>query len=515
MEGSVVIAQVAAALAWHSPAGLFSSPRLERLLDEIAGSLPPPPSRADHGPLVRDILHVLTTAYRVGGHTRLAWRWIERDDARRHSVALTRQGREALPGSLSGAVAASGGRLHRVDLGARKLTDRASVLAGLCAATDLVVLHLHPYDVVPSIALAMLERAGHRPPTLLLNHADHVFWVGLSCSDVVVHLRHSGARLSGTRRRLPSRRSAILPVPLGRPPVMADRAGARCSLGYADGDVVAVSIASGYKYDSPDQPGLLSILEEAMEQCPDLSVLAVGPGDRSDWQAAAGRWGGRFRAFGVLDDVAGILAAADIYLDSFPFSSLTSMLEAGQRSLPILAYGDPGADAEVLAFDDPATEGMAVREPTRAGYVAALRRLVDDPAARVERGRQVELALRACHEGRGWLDSLELAYAQAVTVRAAGIAGPASPVDDPPPQSCPELDRRLLLLLDGQQQDAPRGVRGHLRTAPLSLRLEEWRRSLGGDRPLSVFVLLPEGALMLARRASMLAHRIRPVRRTR
>lgn len=512
-EGAAVIAQVAAALGWHSPTGLFASPRLEACLALIAARVESPLPRQARPQVTHNVLHVLTTAYPVGGHTRLAWRWIERDESRRHSVALTRQGREALPEPLVGAVTASGGRLHRVDRAGRRLTDRASVLAGLCAEADLVVMHVHPFDVVPPMALAAIDRAGGRPPTILVNHADHLFWIGLSSADVVAHLRASGARLSEVRRGLPAHRSAIVPVPLVGPSAPVDRPGARRALGYAERDVLAVSIASGYKFGLPDEDGLLPVLEAALAECPALSVLAVGPGGRADWRAAAGRWGRRLRALDVQQDLSAVLAAADIYLDSHPFSSLTSMLEAGQRAIPLLAYGDPGVDARVLAFDDPATADLALGEPTRAGYVATLRRLVDDPGARLARGRQIEGALAACHEGRAWLELLETAYARAVDNRASDHATPAQPAADPPMLSFDDLDRRLLYLLDAQQRDAPRGVRGHLRFAPFRIRLEEWRRSRLDDQPLSALVLLPEWVLMLARRASMLPRPIRCSRR--
>jgi hypothetical protein len=445
----------------------------------------------------------------MGGHTRLAWRWIEGDDGRVHSVAVTRQAYEPMPDSLLEAVRARGGRIERIDRAAPGIIRRAAALQALAAQADLVVLHTHPFDVVPSIALAGLDRSGARPPTILLNHADHLFWIGLSSSDLVLHLRSSGARLSFARRGLSPDRSGILPVPLSRAPQPVRREDARRALGYSSGEVLAVSIASGYKFGSTEGGSMLPLLEQAMERCPDLRVLAVGPGDRAEWQAAAKRVAGRIVSFGNRDDLAAIYGSADIYLDSYPFSSLTSMLEAGQQRIPLLAYSDAGPDADVLGFDDPATEGLAVRARSPAEYVSALEQLVDDPAARLERGRQIAGAIATSHEGQGWRDHLERAYARASAVHVSPRDLAEIPSVDPVPGTTSELDRRLLTLLDAQQADAPTGVRGHLRLAPFSVRLEEWNGSRGTVRPLSIVVLLPERAIVMVRRAGMLAQSAR------
>jgi hypothetical protein len=249
---------------------------------------------------------------------------------------------------------------------------------------------------------------------------------------------------------------------------------------------------------------LLPLLDQAVQRFSDLRVLAVGPGGRRDWQAADRQTAGRIRSLGNQNGLAAIYGSADIYLDSYPFSSLTSMLEAAQMGIPLLAYSDTGPDADVLEFDDPATEGLAGRARTPSAYLAALQELVEDPLTRRERGTEIKVALAAQHEGQGWLDHLERAYSQAMAVHVS----PRELVEvlaDPMSVTNSELDRRLLSLLDTQQGDAPRGVRGHLRLAPFGVRLEEWSRSRGTARPLSIFVLLPEGAVLRARRVGMLA----------
>lgn len=90
------LAQHAAHFAWFNGIGQMVSRELEDLMLEIGlEHLPPepmPPARPEATPSPQKVLHILTTAYGIGGHTRLARRWIEHDAGRTHSLALTQQG---------------------------------------------------------------------------------------------------------------------------------------------------------------------------------------------------------------------------------------------------------------------------------------------------------------------------------------------------------------------------------------------------------------------------------------
>ena len=61
---------------------------------------------------------------------------------------------------------------------------------------DLVILHTAPNDPVSLAAFGVSDG----PPVALGNHADHIFWLGASVSDVLFNLRPVGARLSENRR---------------------------------------------------------------------------------------------------------------------------------------------------------------------------------------------------------------------------------------------------------------------------------------------------------------------------
>jgi hypothetical protein len=154
---------------------------------------------------------VATSVEAVGGHTRMIRRWIERDaEAARHSIALIRQ-RKAVPPDVSRAVLAAGGRIFRLGTRRAGLLDLARELRAVAAGVDLVVLHVAPQDVVPLLAFSGLAE---RPPIALLDHADHLFWTGVSIADAVIGLRRSGRDLATAARGVAPERSLALPIPV-------------------------------------------------------------------------------------------------------------------------------------------------------------------------------------------------------------------------------------------------------------------------------------------------------------
>ncbi|MGE4175691.1 MAG: glycosyltransferase [Thermoleophilia bacterium] len=408
-------AQVAADFAWNTPPGVLASPAIDDALQAIGLRQVPRGSRVPRAGGPERVLHVITECAAVGGHSRMAWRWIERDEERRPTLALTRH-RAEVPAPLARALAVRGG--EAVPVLGHDLIDRARVLGRLVDAHDLVVLHIHPMEVAASIALA--DRHG-RPPVLLVNHADHCFWLAPRVPDVVLSSRPAAARLCITRRGVHPERSAQLPVPAEPAAAPPPRDAARRALGLGDGAVVMVAMASAYKLAAIDDIGFADLVEPALDAIPEATVLVVGPDDEGPWAEARVRTGGRLRALGRLDDPSGVLAAADVFLDAYPCSSLTAALEAAALGIPMVSYAPPRPQAATYDIDEPALAGVHVVARTPEAHLAALRRLAADPAARADLGARTAAAAAALHDRDRWRAGLEDAYRRA---RAAAVAGP-------------------------------------------------------------------------------------------
>ena len=475
-ELSVFWAQVAAEYAWRNHPGSFASDVLER---RVAALAPPvsPEQRAPGG-VPEHVLHVLTTAYPIGGHTRLAWRWIEADAERTSSVVLTRQGRHPVPAELRAAASGAGGTVR--ELGAQRCAlAQAEALRERMADADVVVLHVHPYDALPIIALA--GWAG-RPPTILVNHADHVFWLGVSVADVVVCVRGSGSRLAQERRGVASEAIALLPIPIAMPGAPAGRDATRAGLGATDRTVIALSVASAYKFAARDGLDFVATAGRLLDRLPELMVLAAGPAPTGSWAAAATATGGRLRALGVRREIEPLYAAADVYLDSFPFASLTSLLEAASHGLPLVALKSFAADTDVLRGDGPGLDETVLATDAVEEYEAIVEALVRDPAYRTEVGRRTREAIGSW-SGEGWPDRLASTYRHARTRRAAGAA-----TLQPVPPARTILDERLAEL--GRSPGLAAAIGALLPSLPARQR---WRVGgalwlAGGPPPLGAFV---------------------------
>ena len=413
--------QVAAnhAVFWHP--GRFVCPEMESLIARLgAAALPHAGTRAaDSG----SVLHVATEFYAVGGHSRMATHWINQDADHRHSLVLTRQ-HEPMPAGLAAAVEASGGSLTHLNQTAGSLLDWARRLQPLLAAAELVVLHVHSMDVVPFLALAGMKR---RPPVILLNHADHLFWIGADLVDLVLSTRVSGDRLTGKRRGIPDHRRAVIPLCLEMPDLSLSRAEARRQLGIAEADVVILSVARGLKFKRVGEEEFPDPLVPLLQANPTARLLVLGPGGEVDWSRAQAAVPGRITAVPRNPNTAPYFAAADIYLDSFPFVSITSMLEAGLRGLPLVTRHPFGPDCAVMGADSPGIEPEILRADTADGVVAILQNLIDDPDLRRRCGARTAAAIAETHVGEGWRSQLAPVYARA---RAAHAKGPHPSVED-------------------------------------------------------------------------------------
>lgn len=430
VERVLLTAAVAGNLAWHAPVGLLADPDLERTVLDAVTTLGDVRIRADDVGVDREraigrVLHVLTEGYPTGGHTRLARRWIERD-GRQADIALTMQV-NPLPDGLRTAADASGGRLYDLRTAFPTFVARAEALRRLMNRADVVVLHTHPYD---TIALAAANLPGRRPPIVVENHADHTYWLGLGAADLVVNLRTAADTVCRERRGISADRLARLPLPIEVPQATTSRKAVRRELGLRPSQVAAVTVAAEYKTRPIWGEGFDAVLGRALTHCPDLVVFLVGVPAEGAWQALQSAFPGRVRPMGVVPEVGALYPGMDVYLDSYPISSGTSILEAGATGLPVLSLHSHEHYGDVYQADAPGLEHLGHAAADLPAYLAALQELVDDPAARRKKGEAAREAIAAAHSGPAWTAALERVYEQAGATEPADLERYPQPPTD-------------------------------------------------------------------------------------
>jgi glycosyltransferase involved in cell wall biosynthesis len=427
LEGVLRGAMVAANYAWNAPIGILNDPALERLVVTLARNGGPAPT-VDGTRSGGRVLHVLSQAYDFGGHTRLAWRWMERD-GRRSDVALTHQA-HAVPGPLRRIAEASGGQVFDLLRTCSSFTARVAALRQLMDGADLVVHHVHPYD---SVALAAAALPGPRPPIIYENHADFTYWLGLASTDVLSDHRARSMQLSHELRGIAPRRLGLLPLPLDDAPPSTNRDQVRRSLGLNPTDVVGLSVASPQKMAPVWGRGFDDLLTEVLTAHPRLKVALVGPDCQGVWAGLAARFRGRLLPLGVLGDLDQLYGAADLYLNSYPMPGGTSVLEAALAGMPVVSLRDVDeryGHAAVYQADSPGLAGVGHASTSDHQYVTRLRKLIRDPSLRAREGGLARAAVLAAHTGDGWARSLEALYDQARSVPAADLDEYTQPEPD-------------------------------------------------------------------------------------
>ncbi len=414
LNSAAAYVEAAVTLARKRHCGFYRSEPLEQILIEIARRTLP--AKAEVAWPVRTkidrVLHVATVLNEVGGLTRMMRRWIAADEGRHHSLALLRHPGQP-PQSVRQAVEARGGKIHIIGATRGGPVEWAAALRKLSLDFDLVVLHVSNEETTPGIAFAD-ER--NRPPVVLVNHADHAFWVGLSVCDLIASSRASGERLVVERRGIPAERHAILPIQIDAPMRRHSRLQAREKLGIPVGGPLLVSVARGVKYRTVGGISFADMHVETLLAHPDARLLVVGPGEPADWQEAIAATGGRIMGLPETPDPSLAFEAADVYLDSYPFVSITSMLEAGGLGAPCVTLFPYPPDANVMSTDMPGLAPTIGFATSMADYNSILADWLAKPEALRRRGDETALNVKLLHTTPNWLESLEALYARVLAI---------------------------------------------------------------------------------------------------
>jgi len=398
-EESARWALLTAEIADAMGCGGLMSPDLEALLLELSGGISRPVrgEPAAH----RRWLHVLSEAYRVGGHTALVARWITLDPGDdRHSVVLTFMDATAVPEALNAAVLSKGGTIQALGE-VTSLVERARRLREMAWRDfDVVVLHIHMWDVVPVMAFGV---AGG-PPVLLLNHADHTFWLGATVADSVISIRQSGQDV--TERFRGVNRHEYLPIPLPSPVEIQSEElpDVRKILDIPDTAPLFITVGSHIKYLGIGAVDFIATAHRLLDRLPEAYLVAVGPmAEHPDWEAARRLSGGRMMAVGPQLELRRYFAAADVYLEGFPFGSLTALLEAGLAGLPCIRA--PAVCPPPFTSDGEALENLPQPRDLDA-YIEQAVTLATMPMKR--RGAAIVLreSIEKIHMGAGWQSRL-------------------------------------------------------------------------------------------------------------
>ena len=439
-------AEIAAYHATWNHNGLFVSYELEKILWKISKQTVHAEDRASTATTsnINKVLHITSMVSGLAGLQNLLRRWIELDRGRCHSVAVSQPSMNLAPEGLKDLVASSGGSIEFIGDTYGGIVPRAQRIRNLAMEADLIVLHLQTEDVAPIIALS--QKAG-LPPAILVNHADHAFWVGAAAIDFVVNLRRSGLLLCQERRGIDPARLALLPTPLEPTTRTLSREQAKAILGVPSDSVVLLSVARAPKYVTKSGVTFPFVHVPILQKYRNCFLLVVGPEHDKEWEHASQKTDGRIKAFGNRSDTALFFQAADIYVDAFPMVSVTSLLEAGSFGLPLVSRAPYATKPGVWGADAPGLDQYLISCCNSNDYISQLCRLVENADIRNALGIKTQERIKQIHVGENWRESLEALY---VSIRQTCLRADISfPTDQ---RIYSELDLLQPELLKAQQK---------------------------------------------------------------
>ncbi|MQA28889.1 MAG: glycosyltransferase [Luteitalea sp.] len=408
-EALLQVVKVAARIAAEFHCFRFADGLIENQALRVASVLPPRVlpaqlSIASCGKRsrARRVLHVASCVFDVGGHSRMIAEWAARDVDTTHFLVTTHQ-EGAPPPSLARAIQDTGGQTWVLGYSSPAFV-RAQWLRTLASLDfDFVILHTAPYD---PISVAAFGVPGG-PPVALLNHADHVFWIGGSVSDAIINLRPVGAELSAARRF--ATQNCTIPIPVSKPPATRDRAGARRQLGLPAAQRVLVSVGRSLKYTPSRTHDFYRVARRLLLEHPAAHLYVLGPDDSHYLKHnAGGTVPERLHLLGPVTNPLPWFAAADVYLESFPFGSQTATLEAAVMGPAVVLALAPSTP--LLAASDVAFDGLIHNASNENEYCRRVSAALDRQPSRHTDAEQLAAAVLTHHVHDHWLAWLHQVY---------------------------------------------------------------------------------------------------------
>ena len=328
IENKLHLYQFIASCYWHNYSASYAHHQLEQDLLNLSENLMHIQAAENYQP--NTILHIMTEADYVGGHTRIVDKWIKSSNDYAHSVIINNLSSN-IPEFLHNSVKQTNGEII---LNTRTtLLEKAKKILELAHKFEYVILHHHPHDILPLLALGNKH---YQRPTFFYNHADHVWGCGYSVCDKILNFRED--HLFNTHYRgIPKNDSLIAEIPI--PDINITKTTLPKSLKKS-----IVTMASSYKYHPIDGYNFQNFIANLLQIDYNLDCHIIGV-HNSDchWQAVLQQFPTQIYLHGYLETHAAhkIISAASLYIDSFPLNSFTSLLEAISLGIPAVALHTP------------------------------------------------------------------------------------------------------------------------------------------------------------------------------
>ena len=313
--------------------GYFSSLFFEKFFTDYAKRIDI--KRYDIDYQSNSFLHVLTTGYKTGGHTRVVERWIKNaPEEQIHSVIILSPEKNTELKILRKNVEEKNGEY--IEFSTNNLEDKALRLREIGLKYEYIVLHIHMHDPTALIAFGTEK---FTRPVLFYNHASHLFSVGISIADAFLDLYENDV-ITTKKRHI--KNPFFLGVPTENAKILKNyknKSEIRKNLNLPVNKKIIVLSGTPYKFNSPDDDSMFEILMQLAKK--DIFMYIIGP-DKKDkiWEKLYKKSKNHINPIGCIDYDKGYLdyiSSADLVLDSYPLQGGAAMIDAVSLGIPVLS----------------------------------------------------------------------------------------------------------------------------------------------------------------------------------
>jgi hypothetical protein len=303
-------------------------------------------------------LHVITTPYAIGGHTRLMENLASAEEVAPCLLVTGEYTEQALLRSRT--IFEDVFFVSRKDRAKKRVHDLLQVMAQF----DHLVLHIHLFDIATVVACLLANKFGCK--VYFVNHGDNLFSFGNTVADVWFQLGVNGAKID-EKRKLRAR-LAFLGVASGSSADF-ERVNHDCRPVR-----VIASAGAAYKFRPLDgDRSYFQLVERLLEKYPDAKFYALGVTPFRDfwWWLLKLRFWSRIslKRSMPFDDYIKFMEAVDLYVDSYPYhggTAFSQQLAKGKCCIGLLTKYEGYSPAEQLKHTTVADVLAALDKPLSA-----------------------------------------------------------------------------------------------------------------------------------------------------
>lgn len=347
IEIKLKLAKYYATYCWQNRVGFFQDLEFEKELGKLSLKYKINTFNVNNN-YNEKTLHIASEVYSSGGHTRVINNWINFEGENQDLLIINSE-KSQIESWLKETLKKIDGKI--ILLQQKSLLKKAKELFDIAQNYKRIILHIHPDDIIPILAFSnskIVEKI------YFYNHADHVFWLGLTVNKCVLDLSSEGKKLSFEKRGIIN--SEILSIPLEEKQDesrVIDINKIYELYNLRKNSKIIFSMATEYKYNTILNYNFFEFLKKLSPFLikNDIYFLVAGPNLKNkSWKKIYEYSEKRVIPLGVLpkERVKEIWKIVDVYIDSFPINSYTCLLEAISNNIKCFSLRTPISDLDCL-----------------------------------------------------------------------------------------------------------------------------------------------------------------------